>query len=137
MVQINKLGMLLLMIVVFACSETSKKSEVMKTSPNEKVDERFEAILLNPEKFDSIEVELTGIFRYEFENVAIYLTNKDSDSLISSNSFWVNSDSLSDEDLRLANRKRVHLKGRFNKDDRGHLSSYSGTIEDVHNLEIE
>jgi hypothetical protein len=134
------LSIFLLMIVVFGCAgrhEKSEKSEVMESLPDEKVDERFKAILRHPEKFDSVVVELTGIFRYEFENVAIYLTNKDSDSLISSNAFWVNSDSLSVEDLRLANRKRVHLKGRFNKDDRGHMNYYSGTIEEVGNLEIE
>jgi hypothetical protein len=135
-----RLRIFLLMTIVFGCAggnEKSGRSESLESLPDEKVDERFKAILLNPEKFDSVEVELIGIFRYEFENVAIYLTNKDSDSLISSNAFWVNSDSLSSEDLRLANRKRVHLKGRFNKDDRGHLNYYSGTIEEVNKLVIE
>lgn len=132
-----KAGMLLLVTLVVGCTGKIEKAELGESKSEEKADERFIAILQNPEKFDSVEVDLTGIFRYEFENIAIYLTNADSDSLVSRNAFWVNSDSLSEEDLRLANRKRVHLKGRFNKDDKGHLSSYTGTIEGVKNLDIE
>ncbi|RAW01242.1 hypothetical protein [Pseudochryseolinea flava] len=133
---LSKLGVFLL-IMVLGCTGRNDKPEIVKSPPDEKVDEQFKSVLLSPEKFDGVELELTGIFRYESENVAIYLTNKDSDSLISSNAFWVNSDSLSDAKLRLANRKKVHLKGRFDKDHTGHLNSYSGTINEVKDLDIQ
>ena len=128
-------------MIISGCAMKGEHSSVIENISNEKVDEQFKAILLNPEKFDSVEVELTGIFTYEFENVAIYLTSKDADSLFSSKAFWVNEyeprDSLLDKKFKMASHKRVHIKGRFEKDDKGHLSSYAGAINEVKDLDIE
>jgi len=130
--------LLILSLLMVGCSNREKKVTVEQNIPVEVEDKQFKAILQNPDKFDSLEVEVIGTFTYEFENVAIYLTLKDSENWLSNRAFWVNedddSDSLLIKKFELFNHKKVRLKGRFDSNDKGHLSSYSGTINEVKDL---
>ncbi|NOS93879.1 MAG: hypothetical protein HOP30_18330 [Cyclobacteriaceae bacterium] len=127
---------LFLLIIILGCVIITNRLNITENQFDEKIDEKFKSILLHPEKFDSLEVELTGIFTYEFENVAIYLSSKDADSLFSNNAIWINSEGLLDTTLDSANHKRIHIIGRFDIDDKGHLGLYAGTLNEVKVFEL-
>ena len=41
-----------------------------------RTDNQFETVLKNPDQFQGQEIEITGVFHHQFEDVAIYLTKK-------------------------------------------------------------
>jgi hypothetical protein len=90
-------------------------------------DLNFARIIDTPDKFDGNEIEISGIYYEQFENVAIYL-NRDSDT---GEAIWV--DMLdAREDL---NGKRIRLKGKFDRNEKGHLGQYLGTIKEAKIIE--
>lgn len=86
-------------------------------------DINFVHIVKSPDKFDGKEIEISGIYFEQFENVAIYL-NRDS---FRDEAIWVDMVN-SREDL---SGKRIKLKGRFDRNQKGHLGLYLGTIREA------
>ncbi len=87
----------------------------------------FAQIIDSPDNFNGKEIEISGIYYEQFENVAIYL-NRDSDR---EEAMWVDM-ADSREDL---NGKKIKLKGTFDRNDRGHLGLYLGTIKEAKIIE--
>jgi hypothetical protein len=87
----------------------------------------FTRIIESPDKFDGKEIEISGIYYDQFENIAIYL-NRNSGT---GEAMWVD---MLDARVDL-NGKRIKLKGRFNRNDKGHLRQYLGTIKEVKVIE--
>ena len=75
-------------------------------------------------------VELTGVFQYNFEDVAIY-----SDKGNKAAALWVNFnediDNKSDSLLHRLSGRKVRIIGKINLLDKGHLSAYAGSMDSV------
>ncbi len=94
------------------------------------------------EKIDSIEIYnnqgkfiyVRGVFRYNFEDVAIYpKANSQSTSAL-----WIEFNipkTISDSTLNALNGKKVHLIGRVNTLRKGHFNSYLATLDSTFCLE--
>lgn len=94
------------------------------------------------EKIDSIEIYnnqgkfiyVRGVFRYNFEDVAIYpKANSQSTSAL-----WIEFNipkTISDSTLNALNGKKVHLIGRVNTLRKGHFNSYLATLDSTFCIE--
>src|SRR5207247_2322164 len=92
-------------------------------------------LIANPAAFDQKRVQVQGFVVLKFEHQAIYLSEADAKHAITRNGVWMDvSDALN------ANRSSVHqryalVEGTFNARRGGHLSLFSGVIEDISRLE--
>ena len=91
-------------------------------------DEQFESVLNSPNNFQGRQIEITGVFHYQFEDVAIYLTRSNERE----RALWINfSDALGRNQLDRLDRQTIKITGIFNKDDRGHLGQYAGSLDEA------
>ena len=84
-------------------------------------DTNFVQIINSPDKFDGKEIEISGIYHEQFEDVAIYLNNNND----TEKAIWVDLESSH----RNLDGQRIRLKGTFAMRDKGHLRQYIGTIK--------
>ena len=104
----------LLTLVGQSCSET---------------DNQFEKILKSPDMFHGQEIIITGIFHEQFEDNAIYLTETNDKS----EAIWVDFSKM----FMLLNtftkldRQKIKIIGTFDKNDKGHLGQYAGSIKEA------
>lgn len=103
-----------LMLLGQSCSET---------------DSQFKMILNSPDKFHNQEIEITGVFHEQFEDHAIYLS-RTSDK---KEALWVDFSEI----FTLLNSfsgldgQIVTITGRFDKNDKGHLGQYQGSLKEA------
>ncbi|MCA4898985.1 MAG: hypothetical protein ACK514_11795 [Bacteroidota bacterium] len=93
------------------------------------VDKNFENLLKSPDKFHGQEIEITGIYREKFEDLAVYFNgSSDKDKAI-----WLNFSKLflSLNTFNGFDGAMVKVKGTFNKNDKGHLGQYAGSLDDA------
>ncbi len=92
-------------------------------------DKQFEEALKSPDTFQGQEIVITGFFHYKIEDVAIYRTRFSEPE----EALWVNfSDELFTNDvLEKLDGKEIRINGTFNKDDKGHLGQYAGSLDDA------
>ena len=93
------------------------------------IDEQFEKLLNSPDEYHGQEIEITGIIHERFEDNAIYLTedsSKDKSVWIEYNQLFMSLNTFIGLD-----GQRVNVKGEFDKDDKGHLGQYSGTLKET------
>jgi hypothetical protein len=96
-------------------------------------------LLANPDRFDKKSISTVGYLTVEFEDTAIYLSETEARYGMYCNGLWV---SFSDNSLGLTtseiaeryNGKYVRITGTFNRDENGHFSMWSGTIQQVSRL---
>lgn len=90
----------------------------------------FQKVLDSPEEFHSREITLDGILHYQLENIALYKTcNGESDEAIwadFSGGTWIYN--YTQDQLH---NHRVRLKGKFDKNLKGHMDAYAGTLKDA------
>jgi hypothetical protein len=101
-------------------------------SCTEVTDSQFESILTAPDKFQGQKVEITGVMHEQLEDYAIYLsTHSEKDKAI-----WVN---FSEKYLRLGriDGLKIKITGTFNKNDKGHLGQYAGSLDEARMIKIE
>lgn len=100
-----------------------------------RVEEQFESVLKLPENFHGKEIMITGTFHYNFEDVAIYLSSKSGKE----EAIWTNFSNTSEQldSIEGLNGKIVRIKGTFNKNDRGHLGQYAGSLENPEIIEVQ
>lgn len=87
-------------------------------------------VLLYPEKFDDKPILLQGIFIYEFDQNALYLSKESAEYGVSAEAVWIRfSDGFeSDRDLEKLNGKYVSIYGTFDKEQLGPLGNFRGSI---------
>lgn len=100
-------------------------------------------LLSNPERYHGKRVLVQGYLHLGFEDSALYFSKEQADYGLTKDALWVsykNDLSLtsmnsakkgSKPDIHYFDCKYVILIGTFNKDKMGHLSLFSGTLEDV------
>lgn len=105
----------------------------------------FVQLLANPERFHGRKVTIVGYLHWRFEDASLYLSKLDADYLNSANAVWIRfADSVRrrtsrpvrklelQHSLAYFDSKYVSLTGIFNKDERGHLGGFAGTLDSVY-----
>lgn len=92
-------------------------------------DDQFEQLLQSPDKFQGREVEIIGVIHERFEDNAIYLTKNSSPD----KAVWIEYSKLfmSLNTFTGLDGQKIKVKGEFDKDDRGHLGQYAGTLKEA------
>jgi len=97
-------------------------------------DKQFEEVLNSPNKFHEKEIEIIGIIHERPEDNAIYLTEDSGKE----NAVWVEYLQI----LRMINSyegldgSKIKLKGEFDKNEKGHLGQYSGTLRNAQIVDV-
>ena len=73
--------------------------------------------------FDGKEIEVTGIYHEQFEDVAIYLSRASDRE----EAMWVDLPKSHDK----LDGKRIRMRGKFDINSKGHLGQYIGTLKDA------
>lgn len=90
-------------------------------------DKNFVQIIDSPQKFHNQEIQVSGIYHEQFEDVAIYLGNH----INTAEAMWIDLP-RSHENLH---GQKITVKGRFDMTDKGHLEQYIGTIKEAEIVE--
>jgi len=97
-------------------------------------DKQFVEVLNSPNKFHEKEIEIIGIIHERPNDNAIYLTEYSGKKY----AVWVDHLQI----LRMINSyegidgHKVNLKGEFDKNDKGHLGKYLGTLRDAKIIDV-
>ena len=105
-------------------------------SPNLEFNTSFAALLANPDRYHGKKIRLEGFLHVEFEGNAIYSSKDHADHLITHEAFWVSFDKVAIPFEGIVGPKEFHrrwvmIEGTFDKNRRGHLSGWSGEINDI------
>lgn len=138
----------LILLENFSC--TNNKTLPIYTSENAQSSEKvgFKKLLNSPSDYKGKVLEVIGVFHTDFEESAIYSS---SFNINKKQSIWItfNSDYYplidnktevnllsSYQTIEKINKKKIRIRGKFNPNSKGHLSMYSGTIENVFYVEV-
>lgn len=86
-------------------------------------------------KLDGKLVQITGVFHYDFEDLALYPSKNSS----SRNALWLNyfaADSISLANMAFHKYKKVIIKGKVNISRKGHLGAYFASLDSVYCFEL-
>lgn len=135
------------LLLLVGCSKPNDQSGFGQTSSGAK-DTSIAALIATPERYSGKMIRITGVMILELEGNAIYVSKSDAGKHVFKNSIWLELDHSklgipenepSDpEQLKQAISKAKRLKGMsgkyvilegiFDKDSRGHLGLFSGTV---------
>ncbi len=87
-----------------------------------------------PEQYHGKQVRVVGYAVVEFERKALYISADDARNALTKNAVWLNFP-LTDANRKLSG-KYVLVEGTFDKDNKGHLKLYSGSLKDVTRFEL-
>ena len=95
-------------------------------------------LIATPEKYDGKKIQIIGYLHLEFEGDGIYLHKDDFTNAITANGQWVN---FSEKLIKKKNIKDysdnyVIILGTFNKDSKGHMGLFNGTMDDIVRLDF-
>ncbi|WP_460694239.1 hypothetical protein [Mucilaginibacter puniceus] len=135
---------LLSLILLFAyCSNPSKQTvAVTDTSKkiidtNHIIDVSMIQLIANPKKYEGYTVRVHGYLHLEFEGNGLYFHKEDYERSIEKNALWVSV--YPDEGIGLeaikCNNHHVLIEGTFSTK-QGHMSMYSGSLENIKRVEI-
>jgi hypothetical protein len=85
-------------------------------------------LIANPAQYHGKKVIVSGFLNIEFEGTAIYLHRDDYAFSQYRNGLWC---TMNETLYRKYNRRYVIMEGVFNRDMRGHLGLWSGSIEKI------
>lgn len=113
--KIFSLAIILASVSLCAVAETSEPVSIIQ-------------LITNPAQFHGKKVIVSGFLNIEFEGTAIYLHRDDYAYAQYSNGLWC---TMNETLYRKFNRRYVIMEGVFNKDMKGHLGLWSGSIEKI------
>lgn len=90
-------------------------------------------LISNPDKYHNKHIRLVAFLNIEFEGNALYLHQEDYKNDIYSNGIWL---SVNEENKTLIkkndlNKRYVLIEGVFNKENKGHMGMWQGSLEKV------
>lgn len=122
------LGLLFILIWISSCGINSNLShEVTGLDSMNFYKVNLNDLVNLPAKYHQSNIEVTGLFTCEFENVALY----ESQSSKPDKAVWVDFNkrlNISEEDLKRYDKHSVTIKGEFNSNYKGHLNRYKGLL---------
>ena len=96
-------------------------------------------LIARPELYDGRRVRVMGFVNFEFEGNGLYLGREDWERSIIRNALWIDPPPGFESDSGAAraspNRRYVIVEATFNARHRGHLSMFSGALENVTRLD--
>lgn len=84
--------------------------------------------------YDDKWVSVQGVVEFRNGNPAIFLSAETATHGILSSGIWLDKIGFSEERWRSLHRQWVGVRGVFDKDSRGHLGMFAGTIRDIDHL---
>ena len=143
-----KILKIIALIIFFSSLQFCKQENEIKKNDSNKNDNYSPIIkkntsliklISNPENFHGKRIRVTGYLNFELEGDAIYLNNIDYENGIYENAIWVNFADKIDmnnelnpsHNLKDFNHKYVSIEGTFNKNANGHMSLFSGEIDNI------
>jgi hypothetical protein len=144
-----RLLLFIFLLLTTACENHLKSESIYeaecKNTPYEKV--TLTDLRNHPDKYDGKKVELYGFYKGYFEMSALFIKKSannaenaiwvrfgDNTKLINQESGLAISDSL--ETMKLIGGKKMKLLGVFDKNEKGHLNQYFGTLKQIRYCEI-
>jgi hypothetical protein len=113
-----------------------KDDKVLREGPGNESNPSIVHLLAHPDRYHGKKIQVEGYILVRFEGTAIYLSREDAEYGITSNGFWVDFDPKAvpfkgNTGPKEFDKKYVHIEGTFDRDGRGHLGLWSGTIKRV------
>jgi hypothetical protein len=121
----------MLMIAVSAFSDAIDKDPPQRT-PSVILVSMID-LIAKPELYHHKRVHVLGFLRLEFEGNALYFSRVDAEYRNTKNGLWVEVDPKGP--FGTLNNKWVRVEGEFDRDDKGHLGIFSGTIKTIKRVE--
>ncbi len=117
-----KLGFTVLFSLILQVSNAQEK----------KLSISFIQLISHPEKYDGKLLRVSGFMHVKPEDVGLYFSKKNADYLMRE-SIWISFDSsfLKVNNVKLFDCKYVELIGIFDKDEKGHISGFQGSLKSV------
>lgn len=101
----------------------------------------FEELFKKPSDFNGKVIELEGYLAMNFEDVALYKSNKFHKDENAKYSCWINFGEYFDHyfDSTKINLKKykIQIKGTFNSDEKGHSNLYIGELDSVLCIQVK
>ena len=89
-------------------------------------------LIAAPEKYHDKGVHVIGYLNLEFEGNAIFLDELDFENSNTKNAIWLSFSRKADmKEIMKLNGKYVMIQGVFNKDYKGHMSLFAGSIDEI------
>jgi hypothetical protein len=95
----------------------------------------IESLVKNSISYDQRLVTVAGWARVEFEGNAIYSTKQDMERGRARTGIWLTLGWPVSADIRKLDGARIIVEGRFNRHNKGHLSSFAGALEEIRRIE--
>ncbi len=120
------------LVIVFAVAFFTRHSS------NDRIEDvTMIQLIATPERYDGKFVKVIGVGNIEFEGNYIAL-NQEEYEHYTGNRIWIalGNKTISYEEAAQYNGKYVIVEGVFDKDDRGHMSLFCGSIKDVSRYQV-
>jgi hypothetical protein len=88
-------------------------------------------LIANPRQYDGSPVRVVAFLHLEFEGNALYLHREDYEKSLFSNAIWISLTDRQETSAKKISGGYVLVEGIFSAKDRGHLSTFSGSIQKV------
>lgn len=92
-------------------------------------------LIADPKRFDGQTIRVIGFLRLEFEGNAVYLHREDFERLILQNGVWIELTESQQKSSAKLNNGYVIVEGTFSSSQRGHLGTWSGSLQRVSRLD--
>ena len=143
------LVVILVLTIFIGCGETDSPTNPVTTTTTtvgqtlevgdvtwDEFDVSMIQLIANPEKYDGKFVRVIGVGNIEFEGNCISLSKEDLKYRVG-NSIWIElGKDFSYKEVAQYNGEYVIVEGIFDKDDRGHLGMFYGSIKQISRYEL-
>jgi hypothetical protein len=135
--------LLSLMLLFAYCSNPSKQNTPVSDTTekvidtNHIVDVSMINLIANPKEYEGYTIRLQGYLHLEFEGNGLYFHKEDYERSIEKNALWISvypGEGIGLEAIK-CNNHYVLIEGTFSTK-QGHMSMYSGSLENIKRVEI-
>lgn len=92
-------------------------------------------LISTPDKYHQKKVRVIGVSNIKFEGNAIYLNKEHLNYGVTKNALWISPNyqaiGKTETELSKYNGQYVLIEGVFNKDNKGHMGMFSGSIDNI------
>lgn len=92
------------------------------------------SLIANPERYNGKTIRVEGYISLEFEGSAIYLDRSHFENNLSINAIWLKLDEWGKKQT-YCHLAYCFVQGVFKADEKGHFSSFSGSIHTIYRME--